>query len=58
MEGWRQNRAAFGILIGPATLWLVVFFTLPLAIIWVYSFAERGPQGQTLLAISFANYDR
>jgi spermidine/putrescine transport system permease protein len=25
---------------------------------WVYSFAERGPQGQILLAVNFANYLR
>ena len=32
--------------------------TLPLAIIWVYSFADRGPQGQVELAFNLANYDR
>ncbi|MFQ5783716.1 MAG: ABC transporter permease [Alphaproteobacteria bacterium] len=58
MQDWRQNKAAFGILIGPASLWLVVFFTLPLAIVWVYSFGEQGPQGQTVLALSFENYGR
>jgi spermidine/putrescine transport system permease protein len=36
----------------------VIFFTLPLAIMWVYSFAERGPQGQIELAVSAANYVR
>ena len=58
MESWRRNRLAFAILTLPPSLWLVVFFTLPLAIIWVYSFAERGPQGQVLLAFTLANYDR
>jgi len=36
----------------------MIFFTLPLAIMWVYSFAERGPQGQIEYAVSFANYIR
>lgn len=58
MESWRKNRLAFWVLMAPPTFWLVVFFTVPLAIIWVYSFGERGPHGQTILALSLANYDR
>ena len=58
MESWRHNRLAFAVLTLPPTVWLVAFFTLPLAIVWVYSFAERGPQGQIELALTFANYDR
>ena len=58
MESWRKNRLAFWVLMAPPTFWLVVFFTVPLAIVWVYSFGERGPQGQTILALSLANYDR
>jgi len=58
MRDWRRNKAAFGLLIGPASLWLVVFFTLPLAIVWVYSFGLKGPQGQTILALTFENYTR
>ena len=58
MESWRRNRIAFAVLTLPPAAWLVIFFTLPLAIIWVYSFADRGPQGQVLLAFSLANYDR
>ncbi len=58
MESWRRNKLAFAVLALPPTAWLVVFFTLPLAIVWVYSFAERGPQGQIELAVSFANYAR
>jgi spermidine/putrescine transport system permease protein len=58
MENWRQNKLAFAVLALPPTAWLVVFFTVPLIIMWVYSFAERGPQGQILLAVNFANYIR
>jgi len=58
MRDWRRSKAAFGILIGPASFWLVAFFTLPLAIVWVYSFGLKGPQGQTILAFTFENYAR
>ena len=58
MEHWRNNKIAFFVLSLPPTAWLVVFFTAPLAIMWVYSFADRGPQGQIELAINFDNYVR
>ncbi|WP_028792816.1 ABC transporter permease [Thalassobaculum salexigens] len=43
MENWRRGRSAFWLIgLGP-TVWLVVFFLVPLAIVWLYSFAElRG----------------
>ncbi len=58
MEDWRKNKLAFAIFMTPATFWLIVFFTIPLAVVWVYSFGERGPQGQTYIAFSLANYAR
>lgn len=58
MQSWRKNKLVFAVLALPPTVWLVIFFTLPLIIMWVYSFAERGPQGQIVLALNFANYVR
>lgn len=58
MEHWRKNRLLFSVLMVPPTFWLAIFFTLPLALVWVYSFGERGPQGQTILAFSLNNYAR
>ena len=56
MEHWRKNRLLFSVLMVPPTFWLAIFFTLPLALVWVYSFGERGPQGQTILAFSLGNF--
>ncbi len=58
MENWRNNKVVFFVLSLPPTAWLMVFFTAPLAIMWVYSFADRGPQGQIELAVNFDNYIR
>ena len=58
MENWRNNKIVFFVLSLPPTAWLVIFFTVPLAIMWLYSFADRGPQGQIELAINFDNYVR
>jgi spermidine/putrescine transport system permease protein len=43
VENWRRGRSAFWLIgLGP-TVWLVLFFLLPLGIVWLYSFAElRG----------------
>ncbi len=58
MRDWRKDWLSFGVFMTPATLWLFLFFVIPLAIVWVYSFGERGPQGQTYIAFSLANYAR
>ena len=58
MDDWRKNKGAFATFLGPASIWLLVFFLVPLILVWVYSFGERGPQGQTYLAFSFENYLR
>jgi spermidine/putrescine transport system permease protein len=58
MQDWRRNKLVFSVLLIPPTAWLVIFFTIPLAVVWVYSFGQRGPLGETLLAFSFANYAR
>ena len=58
MENWRDNKLAAAILLVPASAWILIFFTLPLAIVWVYSFGARGPQGQTLLSFTLENYTR
>jgi spermidine/putrescine transport system permease protein len=58
MRNWRHNKLAFGILILPPSAWLVLFFTLPLVVVWVYSFGERGPLGQTVISLSFDGYAR
>ncbi|MEM9735231.1 MAG: ABC transporter permease [Pseudomonadota bacterium] len=41
MEDASQNRRTFWAFSGPTILWLVAFFLIPLAIIWVYSFGEN-----------------
>ncbi len=41
MESWRDNRFVFWVFALPGTLWLLVFFIAPLAIIWALSFGEQ-----------------
>ncbi len=40
MDSWRRNPAVFWLLATPPSLWLVLFFLAPLALIWAMSFGE------------------
>lgn len=53
----RERRSLFGLLL-PGTFWLIVFFLLPLAIIVVYSFAQRSSTGDIDWTFSLQNYAR
>jgi spermidine/putrescine transport system permease protein len=46
------------VLIFPSLFWLVVFFALPLLIVFVYSFLKRGPYGQIVWEFNLQNYVR
>jgi spermidine/putrescine transport system permease protein len=46
------------ILIFPSLFWLIVFFALPLVIVFVYSFLKRGPYGQIVWEFNLQNYVR
>lgn len=46
------------VLIFPSLFWLVVFFALPLLIVFVYSFLKRGPYGQIVWEFNLGNYTR
>jgi spermidine/putrescine transport system permease protein len=46
------------VLIFPSLFWLVVFFALPLVIVFVYSFLTRGPYGQIVWDFNLQNYVR
>ena len=46
------------VLIFPSLFWLVIFFALPLVIVFVYSFLKRGPYGQIVWDFNLQNYVR
>ena len=55
--GWRSGIQTL-ILIAPSLFWLVVFFAVPLIIVFVYSFLRRGPYGQIVWEFNLGNYAR
>ena len=54
----RRSRFQLAGLVGPASLYLLIFFLLPLAIVVTYSFLKRGVYGQIVWEFNLHNYAR
>jgi spermidine/putrescine transport system permease protein len=58
MESWRRNPLFFWIVGLPPTLWLVLFFLVPLGLIWLFSFSDKRGIIDIELTWTLANYAR
>lgn len=54
----KRERNTLRVLISPALIWLIFFFAIPLLIIFVYSFLDRGKFGGIVWDFQFDNYIR
>lgn len=57
-QSWRRAKAAFTAIALPPLTWLLLFFLIPLAVIWAYSFGENTGPVTIDLTGTFANYLR
>lgn len=57
-EDWKRARGPFAVIFTAPALWLFIFFVVPLAIVWAYSFGQNT--GPTTIEISgtFRHYVR
>ncbi|MBD2482931.1 ABC transporter permease [Planktothrix sp. FACHB-1365] len=46
------------LLLLPPTIWLLVFFIIPLVIVFIYSFLQRGTYGGVTWEFTWSNYQR
>ncbi len=53
-----RKQAHLRLLLLPATLWLILFFIVPLIIVLIYSFLERGTYGGVTGELTLRNYQR
>ncbi len=58
MENWNENKTTFWIFALPGTFWLVVFFMIPLSIIWALSFGEQVSLTKTEITGTLEHYAR
>jgi spermidine/putrescine transport system permease protein len=54
----KRERFTLGVLISPTLFWLIIFFLIPLLIIFVYSFLDRGTFGGIEWTFQIDNYVR
>jgi spermidine/putrescine transport system permease protein len=57
-QSWKQAKAVFAAALGPPLFWLVLFFLVPLGIVWAYSFGQNVGLTEISLTGTFANYAR
>lgn len=57
-QSWKQAKAVFAATLGPPLFWLVLFFLVPLAIVWAYSFGVNAGLTEISITGTFANYAR
>ncbi len=57
-QSWRKAKSVFALVLGPPLFWLVLFFLVPLAIVWVYSFGTNVGLTQIAFTGTFSNYAR
>ena len=57
-QSWRQAKVVFAAALGPPLFWLVLFFLVPLAIVWAYSFGHNDGLTEIAITGTFKNYAR
>jgi spermidine/putrescine transport system permease protein len=58
VQDWKQQRSAFAAIATAPTVWLLLFFIVPLAIVWAYSFGSNDGLTSIKISGTFANYAR
>ena len=57
-QHWKSAKGLFGAVLGPPLFWLVLFFMIPMGIVWLYSFGENRGLTEIALTGTFSNYLR
>jgi spermidine/putrescine transport system permease protein len=58
LDSWKDHRSAFWTLSIPGSFWLVVFFILPMGLMWLFSFGEKSGITEVALTGTLSNYLR
>ncbi len=57
-QDWKRAKGPFALIFGPPAFWLLLFFVVPLAVIWTYSFGRTVGLTEIDITGTFANYIR
>jgi spermidine/putrescine transport system permease protein len=56
VESWRNQPLVFWTFLLPGTLWLALFFLVPLGFIWTIAFGERSGPAEIVVTWTWSNY--
>jgi spermidine/putrescine transport system permease protein len=56
LESWRLHKRLFASFAAAPLLWLILFFLIPLGIVWLYSFGETASSTEVALSGTLSNY--
>lgn len=57
-QDWKTSKRTFAAVALPTLFWVVVFFLVPMAIVWLYSFGENRGLTEIEFSGTLANYKR
>ncbi|MBO9559329.1 MAG: ABC transporter permease [Caulobacter sp.] len=57
-QSWKQAKSVFAAALSAPLAWLVLFFLIPMAIVWAYSFGHNEGLTQIAITGTFKNYAR
>ncbi len=58
MQDWKQQKSVFAAIATAPLFWLLLFFVVPLSIVWAYSFGRNVGLTEIDLSGTFSNYGR
>jgi spermidine/putrescine transport system permease protein len=58
MESWKQHKNVFAAIASAPITWLLLFFIIPLGVVWLYSFGRNVGLTEIDISGTFSNYGR
>lgn len=58
LQGWKAHKRPFAAIAGAPLFWLLLFFLVPMAIVWLYSFGENAGPADIVISGTLENYKR
>ena len=56
MQDWREDKTFFGATIALPVIWFMIFFVVPMAMVWAYSVGENDGLVDVAFTGTFSNY--
>ena len=58
LENWQEHKRPFAAIAGAPLTWLVLFFLVPMGIVWLYSFGQNSGPADIAITGTLDNYKR